>query len=352
MNAACAQGWSAWLDGPKYTERLRAEDPQERIRAAHELETRGSDDYVTKALSEALRTETEPNVRHALVRAVAFRGGPDAVSVLDAAVGSSQPETAKLAAGALAMMGMDGLRLLMDAFRVEATRAVAAEALVEQGSVSVALLTTFLPSSGSPQEDPELVLEAVRSLGKIGDSSATIRLKGLLSSRDPKIRAAAVMALGQIGDERVIRDVREKLHDGSSEVMIAAKHALEGEKVRAMGTSVARGLWVRVRAWSKEDAQEMRWRLRAADAGEVCSAANALAQMKDRQSWRAMVSRLDAPVVSMRLCVAKAVGALASSHAAPLLQAYARVEQDPVVRRAILDAALASLAGIPRPVFE
>jgi HEAT repeat protein len=209
-----------------------------------------------------------------------------------------------------------------------------------------------LPHAPAGQHDPQLVVEVVRLLGRIGDSSATVHIRTFLASPDENVRAAAALALGEIGDERVEEDIKEKLRDRSPEVVNAAKRALEARRVsNQIVRPVMKFVQPRYSRRSPFDRARMRMDLRSVEVDDVCAAAIGLALSGDKQSWRAIATRLDAATPRIRMCAAKSLSALANPEAASLLGAYARVEEDPMVQRAILDAAVASLAGMPRPLW-
>jgi HEAT repeat protein len=101
-------------------------------------------------LRDALRRETEPRVRRALVRALGVEGGPGAVAEL---------------------------RRLIDA------------------------------------EDPALRFEAVKALGCTGSASAFPLLMAALSDPDPGIRTVALSALGDLGDARAEEPLARHIED-------------------------------------------------------------------------------------------------------------------------------------------
>jgi HEAT repeat protein len=84
---------------------------------------------------------------------------------------------------------------------------------------------------------------------------------------------------------------------------------------------------------------ELRSALRDQDPRTRAAAARALAIARDRSAWRALVTRLDDGAPEVRLAAALALESLGVPEARDALLAGARVEEDPAVASALLDAA-------------
>jgi HEAT repeat protein len=74
--------------------------------------------------------------------------------------------------------------------------------------------------------NPDLLLGAVRGMGRSADPRWTPRLLEVLSSDDPSLRLEAIRALAEIEDERAIEPLGEMLDDTDEAIQLAVIRAL------------------------------------------------------------------------------------------------------------------------------
>jgi HEAT repeat protein len=217
------------------------------------------------------------------------------------------------------------------------TRSDALEALEARvpGSVDRRLLLLALA------RDPSVRDDLVRALGH----------------DDPLRRAASAHALGFLDDAGADGAIRSALvTESDAEAFRRLASLAIRERVRVEISALQRFLANRE---TKPDAMclaalaiereptraseglrmELRSALRDQDPRTRAAAARALAIARDRSAWRALVTRLDDGAPEVRLAAALALEALDVAEARDALLASARVEDDPGVLGALLDAA-------------
>ena len=75
-------------------------------------------------------------------------------------------------------------------------------------------------------ENPDVRLEAVVTLGEIGDAGAVVPLIGALKDRDKRVRELAAIALGEISDVEAIAALADCLNNKDKDVRRGAVIAL------------------------------------------------------------------------------------------------------------------------------
>jgi HEAT repeat protein len=109
---------------------------------------------------------------------------------------------------------------------------VRTSALASLGYFSDAVMADQLATAF---EDPNLLLGAVRGMGRSADPRWTDRLIPVLGSEEPELREEAARALGEIEDERAVAPLAELVDDQASQVRLAVTQALGhigGEEAR------------------------------------------------------------------------------------------------------------------------
>jgi hypothetical protein len=194
-------------------------------------------DFNRPAIKDGLRTgaqlaaaldDPDARERTAAARILGETAYRAAAAPLAAALSDSDPKVREYAAVALGRVG-DAARaptlekLLSDPERE--VRAAAAEAL---GRVGTASSVKPLEALYLREDDWQVRLEVVRTLGKIGDPAAGATLIGALSDRHEKVRQAAVVALKRIGPalapalrETIDKTANPWVRDAAREVLAA-----------------------------------------------------------------------------------------------------------------------------------
>jgi cellulose synthase operon protein C len=201
------------------------------------------------------------------------------------------------------------------------------------------------------------------SLARLPDAGAWAA--GGLDATDPARRSTAAHALGLLGDRRWARRVLEAaLRETDPEAFVAmARVAAELGARAPLGPLLPRmreratapeALVLAARSVSEvphEDRRrlrrELRNQLRADDPRVRAASARALAEAGDAEAWRAVVHALDDAAPEVRLAAARCLAVLGVVDAEERVRARLRIEEDPWVRRALEDAAAASLRGRP-----
>ncbi len=191
---------------------LRDSDARVRVAAMNslgELITEGADSTEIAALSRALRTDPEPQVR-------------------------------RMAAWALGEIeDARGIPALSDALRTDQDTGVRKMAAWALGEIEDAQAVPAL-GAALEDEDPEVRRAAIHALGEIESPTAVEFLIPALSSDDVQIRKHAAWALGEIDDARAVDPLAAALKDANAEVRRAAAHGLgEIESPRAVDALVA-----------------------------------------------------------------------------------------------------------------
>jgi len=183
---------------------LADEAPMVRIAAAGALGATGNEQVID--VLRCLADDEDANVRAAAVRAVGVgfatsdrqSGRPEVMSVIQTALEDEAP---------VALAGIEALRSL-------------------GGTASESLL----PVLG--RSEPEVVQEAVRCLGELGDASAGEALLPLVSHRDWTVRSEAIQVLADRGVAKAVPAILRRLEteqdDFVREVMLRALDRLGG----------------------------------------------------------------------------------------------------------------------------
>lgn len=125
------------------------------------------------------------------------------------------------------------------------------DALVAFGPPAVSPIVSWIETQAPSDDVPvEVVAQAVRVLGLIGDSAAEPALLGLLSAGRPEWRLAAASALARVGTDAAREPLLQALVDTSWEVRARAVRALASLADASVGEAVAKLLtdpewWVR-----------------------------------------------------------------------------------------------------------
>ncbi len=174
-------------------------------------------------------------------------------------------------------------------------------------------------------EDAEDRATGAHALLLRSDASGTDRLR-VLAARETDAEAFRRIAHAALafGVDAPFPEIFQKLNDPEmrSDALVWAAASLDDQSARTrrrIGEAARRDL----RGGSREAAM----------------AAWAIAEARDRTGYRALLAALHRDTGDLRLAAARALGALRVSAASEILRAEARVETDPGVRRALLDAA-------------
>ena len=131
-------------------------------------------------------------------------------------------------------------------------------------------------------EDVDVQIAAVRSLGQMGDTSATSALRTALASSFPSIRAEAALALGSRGDTAASSALHALLEDEEPVVMAAAIDALA-----ALGDQ--RVAEVMDRAFDHDDDEVFQAALRATRLLPPTQAEDCLQRGLDHAEWNVRI---------------------------------------------------------------
>ncbi|HSG49525.1 MAG TPA: HEAT repeat domain-containing protein [Longimicrobiales bacterium] len=167
------------------------------------------------------------------IHLVGERGDADAVSRLKAALGHDDPRVRKEVLVTLAKLGGDDVGVLAKVHLEDPDPAVRAQAVRTVGVLHVELALRPLLALLDREEEQDVILEAIRSLGLLGDVAAVPTLDRLASpslfARNPQeVRVAAYRALGAIGSPRTQELIQEALADKDPEVRRTAETLLQG----------------------------------------------------------------------------------------------------------------------------
>jgi HEAT repeat protein len=166
---------------------------------------------------------------------------------------------------------------------------------------------------------------AAQGLEAVGDAGAVRALTAALEHEtDDETFRRSTSALASLGGTHPVRPLVARFADEevAPEAMLLAASELESESRstrRRVGAALRRAL----------HASEPRVRV---------GAAWALAVSGDRSAFRALGVALDDREPEVRHAVARALAILREPLARPLLEARARIEEDPIVREALVDA--------------
>ena len=189
------------------------------------------------------------------------------------------------------------VRLLIYAMRRDSqVRFGAARALTEIGKPAVAPLIGLLA-----ENDEEVCLEAVASLGKIRDPTATDALIRLLRHGTAKVRVQAAKALGELGDIRARESLVSALQDDCRLLAEASADALAQFGRLCLDPFIAV-----LRSGKAPDA--VRHRI-----------VEALGQVSDAKSVDVLTSALSDANVDIRKSATRALANIGGSHAVPPL---------------------------------
>jgi HEAT repeat protein len=169
-------------------------------------------------LASALDNEL-PAARRAALLALAVVGGAESVPAVAFAAGDEEPDV-----------------------RSQALRTLGALTRTTRSEAGYVRLTEIVTSPG----EPELVAEAARALGSVGDPRAVPVLAGLVGS-EPLLAVAAIDALGAFSPTERLGCVEGALGHSDSEVVKAAQRVLaaspEAASVEALGATVDHEDW-------------------------------------------------------------------------------------------------------------
>lgn len=169
------------------------------------------------------------------IHLVGERGDADAVARLRTALSHDDPRVRKEVLVTLAKLGGDEVGVLAKVHLEDPDPAVRAQAARTVGVLHVELALRPLLNLLEREEEQDTILEAIRSLGLLGDAAAVPALERLASSslfgRTPQeVRVAAYRALGAIGSPRARDLIQEALADRDPEVRRTAETLLQGRE--------------------------------------------------------------------------------------------------------------------------
>lgn len=190
---------------------------------------RGSD------ILERMLEDADWRVMRNGIHLVGERGDGDVVSSLRAALQHDDARVRKEVLVTLAKLGGDEVGVLAKVHLEDPDPAVRAQAARTVGVLHVELALRPLLALLDREEQPDVILEAVRSLGLLGDVAAVPALDRLASpslfARNPQeVRVAAYRALGAIGSPRAQELIQEALADKDPEVRRTAETLREGRE--------------------------------------------------------------------------------------------------------------------------
>lgn len=176
------------------------------------------------AALDALAALMGPDTAHIVVTTLIERGDgmARAISILEATIDSSGPESAQAVSAAMLAFWHQG----------GAAAERAAEVLVWLGSVSVEPLIDVLGHGNRS-------VPAIRALGRLRDLRATDVLVRLLFEDEPEVRRAAAEALGDISNPRARGPLSEASRDLDYRTRQAALNALQKLGPMPLGSEVA-----------------------------------------------------------------------------------------------------------------
>lgn len=221
-----------------------------RVEAAQRLGRHGDAELAVSTLVAALEKASEAALRHAVLRALARRGAPEAIPALRAlleeeetrepevlhalaAIGGEdagaglvyalQHEGLREAArGLLPRLGPDALASLLPA--LEGTQAAVAAELL--GALGRPAAVAPLAEQARRASDPDLRVAALRALGRIGGPRARPLLLEALEAEDPERVAAALEGLARAGEREDVTAIVPRLDHAAPPVRAAALRAL------------------------------------------------------------------------------------------------------------------------------
>jgi HEAT repeat protein len=220
------------------------------------------------------------------------------------------------------------------------------EALYERALAAIAAAEMSVERSlvlRSVARDPRVGPLLVSSLGADDASVRAAAARGLELLADRRYSPAVAAALASERDSEVFRRLAAAATLLGAEVPYPAlRRQLSSIETASEALVAAAGSLSRYGARRSSYLRSaFREALRAEDPRVRAGAARALLVCDDREAWRALVFTLDDAVPEVRLAAASALAHLAVAEATPAIEARWRVEEDPRVLPALLDAAAA-----------
>ncbi len=290
---------------------IQSRRPPRRLRVAIGVERMNNPVGVKVAL--AMLRDPEPRVRDRFLQALLKIGGDN----LDALAEGLKNPDANVKNGTVKVMVQLGTRCLpvaLKAFENKDARQAAAEVLVQFDSASVPGLLAILNRA----TDEELKLDAINTLGRIGDQRATDALLPYLNL-PPEKRRIVLVALGSIADPRTEPILVEALRSPAEDPDAQAQVALGLGRIATPGA--IRAL---VQALGDPDL-------------EVADAAAQGLQQAGVKALDALASALADERVGVRMRAVAALSGIRDRRAVELLQRALR-DSDARVQRAAADA--------------
>lgn len=288
------------------------------LRSVFEREPAVLDQEVQGEVDALLEELSEPEVVDQLVRALEEVGpeadGAELAGLISLLRPTALPALVRAAAG----MAADWLRHLL---------AGAAESLAEGHPDRVAPLLE--------DEDPQVVIAAVRIAGARRIVALSRQLAGLLQSTDTAVRRAAVEALALFRTAAAVSALESALEDGDREVRIAAARALGELRYQPSAARLQEALGSRL--MREADLTE---RIAFFEAYGAVAGADAVPYLDQILNGRKLLGRRQP--AELRACAARALGRVAALAARTALERAAD-DDDPVVRNAVA----AALKGAP-----
>lgn len=307
------------------------EATRDRIRGLIERDLIEAGDEVRAAAAESLRWWSDPRDCQALVacldhtsylvRAAATRALEDLVTRV--------PDSVEAAMRAADLDGPGGADIAQVLSRLDSpgavevlkrglhsgnarTRRAVVQALAMANATDVAQLIGYAVAD----EDIDVQIAAVRTLGQMSSRNANTPLRTALDSPFAPIRAEAALALGQRDASGAVPRIRELLEDDEPVVVAAALDALAWLGDDVVPEAAARAL-------DDEDDEVFQAGLRAASTLPTREAEALLARGTDHPSW------------NVRMLAIKLLLELDSDEARRLLKQAENDETDSMVRHAI-----------------
>ncbi len=304
---------------------------RDRIRSLIERDLTDATDAVRAAAAESLRWWGDPRDCRALVECLdspSHQIRAAATSALEA-LAKRVPAAVEEALGRANLDGPGGadiahvLSRLDSAGAVEVlkrglhsgdprTRRAAVQALAMADATDVAQLIGYAVAD----EDVDVQIAAVRTLGQMNTSEANGPLQTALDSPFPPIRAEAALALGRCGAGTAIPRIRELLEDEEPVVISAALDALAWLRDSEVAVAVERAL-------SHSDDEVFQAGLRAAGTLPLRNAVQFVSRGLDHNAW------------NVRMLAIKLLLDLDTEQTRKLLTEALANESDSMVRHAI-----------------
>ena len=221
---------------------LRRDDPEMRVYLAENMPPMPKKPLPPTQEEIQMLTEVFENADVAEAENVAFILG-DWPGKLNAdpllrAIASQWPEVRAQAASSLAMLeplleGQERQRAVRQLMQLlaDGDREVVLSAIRAIGKLKAADARDAIARYAS-SDDPELTVAALRALGEIGDPASFEQIRKSLASANTDVVRVAIAATGGIGDPALAQHLLEKLSADSSAVRVAAIQGIVSLKAR------------------------------------------------------------------------------------------------------------------------